>query len=148
MNLVWDLIGRLLEFGFACPFLGIFVGAGIFGVTEFANRISYVATFYLACGVALGCFGLTERLNDSLFVVLCILGVAGWPLGIFACSRRRHRPRRRNICTECGYDLRVPTHLCPECGSVNEEVRIDHVAEALRCVQQLPEPEAGEDADV
>jgi hypothetical protein len=142
-----NVIGILIVCGFWCPFLGMFVGTSIFGFAQLANRLGYVLAYYIASAIVFGGLCSTQRLNDTLFGALCVLGFGGWPLGIFACCRRRRRRRRRNICTACGYDLRVPTDLCPECGAINEEVRTEHVAEALRHVEQLPELKTGEETD-
>jgi hypothetical protein len=71
-----------------------------------------------------------ERLDDRIAVMsywklaaptltLPIL----WIASLVATCTRADRRRRRQLCTECGYDLRATPERCPECGAIPEKAK-------------------------
>jgi hypothetical protein len=62
--------------------------------------------------------GVVER-GVRWFVALAISGRVYWALAWRRYDREfRRQLAERELCTECGYDLRATSDRCPECGAV------------------------------
>jgi len=65
-----------------------------------------------------GCFSLAWWVEPTYWIVGSGLIVMGLLWHLTAQQWHSKRPNPREVCAQCGYDLRASTDTCPECGTV------------------------------
>ena len=59
----------------------------------------------------------------GLIIMTVVAGYFGWRVMGWVKARRVRERRRRNQCTQCGYDLQSSPDRCPECGAARARSR-------------------------
>ncbi|HEX4794441.1 MAG TPA: hypothetical protein VH370_11645 [Humisphaera sp.] len=137
----WTL--RFIQVLMLCALLGVVIGAGFVVARQIFTApmprrtrglLIAFGIFAMAWPILVVCFrgaaSLPDRLGGAivLFVVLLILGFAGWAIYFVVMhvietparmrEAREYRRRLQKLCVSCGYSLRGnESGICPECGA-------------------------------